>query len=222
VGVSVIVPTLNEARNLPHVLRGVPPNYECIIVDGRSEDNTVEVARAERPDALVISQPGSGKGNALLEGTRHATGDVIVLLDADGSTEPAEIPRFVDALVTGADFATGSRFMNGGGSADITRVRRAGNTILTRLVNLLYGANYTDITYGYNAFWAHSLPLFGKLDSKGFEIEVLLNLRAAKLGMRVTEVPSFESPRIHGGSNLNAARDGRLILHTIFRERFSS
>jgi glycosyltransferase involved in cell wall biosynthesis len=217
--VTVVVPTLNEERNLPMVLARVPAEYECIVVDGHSKDDSVQAARTARPDALVMRQTGTGKGNALLDGIKHATGEIIVLLDADGSTEPAEIPRFVEALQTGADFATGSRFMGGGGSADITRVRRLGNAILTGLVNLLYGTNYTDITYGYNAFWAHQVPRFGDLSSKGFEIEVLLNLRAAKEGLRVTEVPSFESCRVHGTSNLSAARDGRLILDTIVRER---
>ena len=74
----------------------------------------------------IVHQTGWGKGDALDCGFRAATGDIIVMLDADGSTDPAEIPRFVTALLTGAEFAKGSRFITGGGSEDITRLRRFG------------------------------------------------------------------------------------------------
>ena len=81
------------------------------------------------------------------------------MFDADGSADPAEIPRFVEALVEGADFAKGSRFRPGGGSADITAVRRLGNRFLHTWMNVSFRTRFTDLCYGYNAFWADLIPL---------------------------------------------------------------
>ena len=151
--VSVVIPAKNEARNLPLVFAGLPQDlYEVILVDGDSTDDTVKVALDLRPDITVVGQTRTGKGNALACGFAAASGDFIVMLDADGSTNPAEISRFVSALKEGADFAKGSRFMPGAGSSDISRVRQAGNFWLNKVVNLLYGTRYTDLCYGYNTF----------------------------------------------------------------------
>lgn len=224
--VSVIIPTLNEARNLEHVLGRLPAGlHEVILVDGRSTDGTPDVARALRPDIRVVNQTRTGKGNALACGFAAATGDIIVMLDADGSTDPAEIPAFIAALTGGADFAKGSRFAPGAGSSDITPLRGLGNKALGLLVNTMYRTRYSDLCYGYNAFWTSAVPVFGlrpegsdKVWGDGFEIEALLALRTAAAGLRITEVPSFEHERIHGESNLNTFRDGRRVLKTIFTE----
>ncbi|WP_131765359.1 glycosyltransferase family 2 protein [Candidatus Protofrankia californiensis] len=225
--VSVIIPTLNEARNLPYVFKSLPAEAEIVVVDGRSTDDTVAVARALRPDVVVVDQTRRGKGNALACGFAAATGDILVMLDADGSADPAEIGEFVRVLTAGADFAKGSRFINGGGSSDITRLRRAGNTFLSGLVNAFLGCRYSDLCYGYNAFWRHCLPTLN-LDpgerseayewGDGFEVETVINMRVARAGLRVVEVPSFEHPRIHGVSNLNAFSDGLRVLRTILVE----
>jgi glycosyltransferase involved in cell wall biosynthesis len=232
--VSVVIPTLNEARNLPHVFARLPRDiYEVVLVDGNSVDDTVEVARRLRSDVRVVRQTGKGKGNALACGFAACRGDIIVMLDADGSTDPAEITAFVDALLAGADFAKGSRFIAGGGSTDITPVRRAGNLALNLLTNALFGTRYSDLCYGYNAFWRHCLssldleataagPVDGTMRwGDGFEIETIINTRVARAGLSVAEVPSFEHPRLHGDSNLNAVKDGLRVLRTILRERLS-
>jgi glycosyltransferase involved in cell wall biosynthesis len=220
--VSVVIPALNEARNLPHVFARLPDKvYEVILVDGHSTDDTVEVARTLYPHVRIVFQSRRGKGNALSCGFAACTGDIIVMLDADGSADGREIPRFVAALRGGADFAKGSRFLHGGGSADITQLRRLGNWGLNSLVNVLYGTRYSDLCYGYNAFWMRCLPRMN-VDCDGFEVETLINVRIAKAGLHVTEVPSFEGRRIHGVSNLNAWRDGQRVLKTILAERFWS
>lgn len=225
--VSVIIPALNEARNLPHVAARMPIDIdEIVFVNGDSQDDTEEVARQLWPDGVHIRQTRRGKGNALSCGFAAATGDIIVMIDADGSTDPAEIPRFVGALVAGSDFAKGSRFIQGGGSADITRIRRAGNWGLNTLVNILFATKYTDLCYGYNAFWSRcleniSMPDVAAKDPQwgdGFEVETLINVRVAASGLKIAEVCSYESDRIHGVSNLNAVSDGFRILRTIRRE----
>lgn len=219
VRVSVVVPTLNEAPNLKYVLPRIPLwVHEVLLVDGGSRDGTVEVARSLLPSIIVLGQDRPGKGAALQAGFRAATGEIIVTLDADGSTDPAELPAFVGCLLAGADFVKGSRFVQGGGTGDMGLVRKLGNWVLREAVRTTFGGRYSDLCYGYNAFWRHTLPaLEGEAD--GFEIETLLNVRALAVGMRVVEVPSYEGPRIHGLSNLNTWHDGYRVLRTIARER---
>jgi Glycosyl transferase family 2 len=217
--ICVVIPTLNEAANLPHVLTRLPACVdELIVVDGNSVDDTIAVAQAIRPDVRIIRQDGRGKGNALQSGFAAATGDIIVMLDADGSTDPQEIPQFVQALMDGNDIAKGSRFTPGGGSSDITGVRRLGNRALNLLVNVLFGTRYTDLCYGYNAFWSHCLEHM-QVDCDGFEVESLINVRVAVAGLSVAEVPSVEHERLFGESKLHAVRDGLRVLRTIATER---
>ena len=231
--ISVVVPTLNEARNLPHVFSRLPPDlHEVIVVNGHSVDDTTAVARKLRPDVRVVQQTRRGKGNALACGFEAATGDIIAMIDADGSADPGEIPKFVHVLLSGADFAKGTRFAGGGGSADITRLRAIGNRMLGTLVNLSHGTQYSDLCYGFNVFWQKYVPVLGldttsppsrtgdgRLWGDGFEIETLIYLRVAAHGLRVAEVPSFEHPRIYGVSNLDAFSDGVRVLTTILVER---
>lgn len=196
--VSVVVPALNEEENLPHVLPGIPMwVHEVVLVDGHSTDGTVEVARRLRPDIRIIQQEGRGKGAALRTGFAVATGDIVVMLDADGSMDPAEIPAFVGVLRAGADFAKGSRFLQGGGTVDMPLYRQLGNWGFVVLVRLLFGGRYSDLCYGYNAFWRRVLPQL-KLDGDGFEIETMMNVRALHAGLKIVEVPSFEAKRMYG------------------------
>jgi glycosyltransferase involved in cell wall biosynthesis len=217
--ISLIIPAKNEAKNLPYVLPLIPDEVdEVIVVDGESTDGTLDVARKLRPDIRIVNQTGKGKGNALRAGFEAARGDVIVMIDSDGSMDPREIPVFISTLMAGADFVKGSRFMQGGGSADITWLRKLGNWGLTTLVKLMYGGSFTDLAYGYAAFWRSIVPPL-ELDGDGFEIETMMNVRALRSGVRVAEVPSFEAERIHGESNLNTLRDGWRVLKTIMREK---
>lgn len=217
--VSVVIPAMNEAENLPYVFRTLPDwIHEVVLVDGNSTDDTVRVARELRPDVKVVKQVGKGKGDALISGFAACTGDIIVMVDADGSADGEEIVSYVSALVGGADFAKGSRFANGGGTDDMTPVRKLGNWALCAIVNRKFGARYTDLCYGYNAFWKHCLDKI-VLDCSGFEIETLINIRIVKAGLRVQEVPSHEYNRIHGVSNLSAVRDGIRVLKVILKEK---
>ncbi|MEK6343943.1 MAG: glycosyltransferase family 2 protein [Curtobacterium sp.] len=230
--VSVVIPARNEARNLEIILPKLPPVYEVILVDGNSVDDTIATAQRLMPDIRVVHQTRKGKGNALACGFEAVTGDVVVMFDADCSADPDEIPRFVQALVDGADVAKGTRYALGGGSDDITIVRNAGNRGLNIVCNAILGTRYSDLCYGYNAFWADTLPAIELLSSTlpkpadgsmlwgdGFEIETVLTCRWSAADLRITEVGSHEKLRVHGASNLNAVTDGIRVLKSIMHER---
>ena len=228
--VSIVVPAKNEAANLREVLPRLPEVHEVILVDGHSVDGSIEVARAILPGIRVVSQTRKGKGNALAAGFLAATGDIIVMFDADGSADPTEIPAFVQALVDGADFAKGSRFAEGGGSEDITGLRSLGNAGLNLVANIAFRTRFSDLCYGYNAFWRDLVPVLdlpgldlpapdsGMLWGDGFEIETVINCRMAAADVAITEVGSVELSRIHGESNLRTFSDGFRVLRTILAE----
>jgi glycosyltransferase involved in cell wall biosynthesis len=229
--ISIVVPALNEALNLSVVLPQLPQVHEVILVDGGSVDGTVMAARRALPSIVTVLQSRKGKGNALAAGFARVTGDIVVMFDADGSADPAEIVRFVDALKAGADFAKGSRFTAGGGSADITAIRHLGNKFLNGVFNVGFRTRYSDLCYGYNAFWADLIPLLdlpehssaapagGKMVwGDGFEIETVINCRFAAANVAITEVPSVEKLRMFGESNLRAVSDGIRVLKTLMTE----
>jgi glycosyltransferase involved in cell wall biosynthesis len=195
--ISVVVPALNEAANLRAVLPALPPVHEVILVDGGSVDSTVEVAQSLVPGLVAVTQTRRGKGNALAAGFAKVTGDVVVMVDADGSADPAEIPRFVAALVDGADVAQGAR----------PRHRRRG--LLRARTNV-------------SAFWADLVPLLELPDhehegpvggallwGEGFEVETLISCRFAGAGLTIAEVPAVG----------RAVSDGLGVLRTLRTER---
>jgi len=229
--ISIVVPALNEALNLSVVLPKLPQVHEVILVDGGSVDGTVMAARRALPDIITVLQSRKGKGNALAAGFARVTGDIVVMFDADGSADPAEITRFVEALKAGADFAKGSRYTAGGGSGDITTIRSLGNRFLNGVFNFCFRTRYSDLCYGYNAFWADLIPLLDLPDhttplpssgkmmwGDGFEIETVINCRFAAAKVAITEVPSVEQLRIFGESNLRAVQDGFRVLKTLITE----
>jgi glycosyltransferase involved in cell wall biosynthesis len=219
--VSVVIPTLNEAKNIGWVLSRMPESVdEVIIVDGRSTDGTIDVALAIDPSIVIVEEKTPGKGAALRAGFQAATSDYIVMIDADGSMDPREISRFVDSLHEGADLVKGSRFMPEGDSTDITWLRRFGNGALTTFTNVIFGSKFTDLCYGFCAFRRSRLADLA-LDADGFEIESQIIVRAIKGRLSIAEVPSSETERLNGESNLRTFRDGQRVLRTIVRERLT-
>jgi len=217
----LIIPVRNEARNIAWVLEQIADEVdEIILVDGHSTDATLITASRYRPDIKVVPQEGTGKGSALRTGFLAATGDIIVMMDADGSMAPQEIRHYLHFLTNGYDFVKGSRFIVGGGSLDITPFRRLGNRFLLRVFNTLYDAELTDLCYGFCAFHRRYLDLLS-LSAPGFEIEAEMVVHAMQGGLRVAEVPSLEMPRRSGKSNLHAVRDGVRVLRTVLRGHHS-
>jgi hypothetical protein len=219
VRVSVVIPTLNEEASLPWVLERLPAWVaEVVLVDGLSIDGTLSLARRLRPDAVFVHQLRRGKGAALRAGFAAASGEIVVMLDADGSNDPGEMDRFVDALRAGADFVKGSRYLAGGGSADLTVLRSTGNRCFVALANVLHGARFTDLCYGYCAFWRDRLDAL-RLTADGFEIETELALASLRARLAIREIPSHELERRAGTSNLKAVRDGLRVLRTMIAAR---
>jgi glycosyltransferase involved in cell wall biosynthesis len=248
--VSVVIPALNEAENLPWVLQRLPPLVdEVILVDGGSSDGTADIARSILPGVRIIDQYAPGKGAALAAGLCAARGDIAVMIDADCSMDPREIPAFVGALVAGADLVKGSRYVAGAGSRDLTPLRNLGNRGLSRVANLLFGGHWSELCYGYAAMWVDILDPLGIAEvafgdgsdispaaeevggdtsppkcrprayGHGFEIEALLFCRAARNRLRVVEVASYELERQFGESNLLTFRDGLRVLGAVLKER---
>lgn len=219
--ISVVIPAKNEAPNLPWVLPRIPLSVdEVVLVDGLSTDESIAVARMTLPHVKVVHETRPGKGAAVRAGFKVASGDVIVMLDADGSMDPLEIPRFIDAIRDGADFVKGSRFLAGGGTTDMTWVRRTGNAALRAIANLLYRTRFTDLCYGYCAMRRSALERI-ELDADGFDIEMQLIARMHRAGVSGAEVPSLEQVRRFGTSNLRALPDGWRVLKALLRERFA-
>ncbi len=215
---SVVIPAKDEARNIGWVLQRMPSFVdEVIVVDGLSRDGTLEVAKMIAPDVIAVHELRPGKGAALRAGFDAATGDCVVILDADGSMDPVEMERFVRSVALGADLVKGSRFAPGGGSTDITRLRTIGNRGLLGLTNRLFGTTFTELCYGYMAIRRSEIDRL-ELTADGFEIETQIVTRSVRAGLRIAEVPSQELERRHGQSNLRTFRDGWRVLRTIFTE----
>lgn len=227
--VSAVVPAKGEAENLPYVLERLDGQVDEIVVVLTPDDEvSAALVRSVCPDAHVVRQRHPGKGAALSSGFAAAAGEIVVALDADGSMDPVEIPAFVGALMAGADLAKGSRFSSGGGSCDITPIRRLGNFALRFTANRLFAGRWSDLAYGYFAMWSSTVSDLGldRIDRQdrpgrgcGFEIEALIFTRAARAGLRVVEVASVEYARRAGRSNLRVLPDGFRVLGTILAER---
>ncbi len=225
--VSVVVPAKGEADNIREILPYLSNYFEVVVVVSEDDHESARAAREALPSAKVVYQTRKGKGNALVCGFEQSNGDVIVTFDIDGSADPHEIPRFVEALTRGADLAKGSRFTAGGGSQDITQFRSIGNYGLNLIASGLTGTRFSDLCYGFNAFWADQLPMLclpdteaeGPQTGDGFEIETMIIGRFAFARAIIIEVPSYEYDRYYGVTNLNAIRDGFRVLWTILRDR---
>lgn len=219
VRVSVVIPARNEAISLPYVLQLIPGWVnEVILADDQSVDGTVEIARRSLPMIRVVTtQSRHGKGAALRRGFAVATGDIIVMMGADGSNDPREIPYLVEALLTGAYLVTGSRFAQDGGSADMTPMHRFGFRVLISIANRLFRMHLTDALCGYIAFWKDCLDYF-EIDCDGFEVEALIVLRVRKANLAIVEVPTYEHPLMHGDRHLRAFWGSWRLLKMVLRE----
>lgn len=217
---SIIVPTHNEEKNLPVVLAHIPyhPDIkEIILVDGRSSDRTIETAKRIKPDIKVLQQTGFGKGNAISSGVQAATGDYFLVLDADGSQLPEEIPMYMEQARYGYDLVKGSRYMTGGYSEEGTWDRRLLTQIAQIIANRLWKTHFTDICFGMFLIKRNKFMEL-QIQSQRHDIEWEMMAKANKNNLSIVEVPSYEAKRISGRSHVSYIRDGWLIARAVFRQ----
>jgi glycosyltransferase involved in cell wall biosynthesis len=228
--ISIVIPAKNEEANIYRLISEIPLQvHEIIVIDGNSLDETYNVAKSHPNCTKVIRQTAKGKGAALSRGFAESSGDIVITLDADGSTNPEEIPNFINEINFGAHLVKGSRKIINGGSEDLTVFRDLGNLFLTRVANILFKTRWTDLAYGYIAISRELLNEL-KIDEyddqystklkygQGFEIESLICCRTARLGYTIKEVPSIERKRWSGSSNLKSIPDGFRALYSILSE----
>lgn len=217
--VTLIIPALNEEGCIGQTIQEIPRDYvdEVIVVDGHSIDNTVQEAReALGPNDKVIIQKRPGFGGALLDALDEAQGGVVIIMDADGSHNPNDIPKLLSKFDENS-VVVASRYAKGGRSDDDTFVRWFGNWLFTKLIRITRGINITDSLY---FFFAISRENFKKLNlkSQGFAICIEFLVKAKRAGLKIEEVPAIERPRLAGESKVNAFRDGIKILRAILRK----
>jgi len=217
--VSVIVITLNEVDCVPHVLAGIPKDIvdEILVVDGHSTDGTPE--RVRKLGYKVIMQEKKGYGMAFIEGVQHAQGDILILMNGDGSQDPKYIPDFLKKIQEGYKVVFASRYLKGAGSADDTLLTLVGNKVFTFLTNLLCGTGISDSLFMYAAI---ERDVFKSIDLNywNFEFCVAVPIRVHKKGYIFAEIPTFELKRLHGTKKVHAFFHGLRILWVIIREAF--
>lgn len=215
--VSLVIPAKNEAGSLEKTIKEVPANSvdEIIVSDGHSADGTLEVAR--KLGCKAITQEGKGFGLGIISGIRQAQGDVIIIMDADGSQNPADIPRLLEKIKEGYDVGWGSRYLERGKTADDTWLRYFGNKFFTALTGAVHGLWVADILYMFAAF---RKEIFNKvaLESPGFEFCIELPVKAHKAGFRFGQVPCTERKRIVGETKVNDFSDGYKIFKSILKK----
>lgn len=215
--ISVVIPTLNEEKNLPYLLNTIPKYvFEVIVVDGYSKDKTVEIAKKYNTKILYDRE---GKGSALIKGLNASKGDIVIMMDADCSHKTEEFELLIGGIKSGYDVCMGSRFIQGGGTLDMPLLRKFGNKFFVFLVNLFWKMNYSDLCYGYRSFNRNAIKQLN-LDSKGFAIETEISIKAAKNKLKVLEVPSFEKKRKSGKGKLKTFKHGKEISKRIITELF--
>ncbi|WOX20927.1 glycosyltransferase family 2 protein [Streptomyces solicathayae] len=194
---SLVVPVHPDDGDADWLLGRLPPRVSEVILVGPSEHGDADVPHA---------------------GLLAAAGDYIVVMGADGSMSPREIPHYLHYLESGYDFVKGSRFIAGGDFTDYPLLRRLGHHALLRVARRLYGQHLTDLWYGFCAFRRGFVDLLD-LRPNGYELGAELVAHALHYGLRVAEVPSLEQPRRHGPAHPHTVRDGARILGTLLDER---
>ncbi len=218
---SAIIAALDEAGAIADVVRGCLRYVdEVVVVDDGSTDDTA--ARAASAGARVLRNDRNiGKGAALRRAAVEARGEVLITLDGDGQDDPADIPRLLAALASGADLVIGSRFRGELRPGAITPINRIGNLALTALFNHLYGVQLSDTQAGLRAI-RRTLWQRLSLSAARYEVETEVLVRALQAKGRVLEVPVTRRPRAHGRSALHGLRDGLRILRCMVRLRLGA
>lgn len=230
--VSVIVPSFNEAGCIQAVLENISRQNvdEILVVDGHSTDGTGELV--ERLGYHLIFQEGRGLGKAIETGIKNTTGEIIIIMDADGSHEPADIPKLLEKIRQGYDVVIASRYISGpkmrnllffyrkSSSYDDTFIREFGNRLFTFMCRKIYHIDVHDILMGYKAFRRNIFEKIN-LNEAGQQFDAEIMIKAKKAGFKIGEVPTVEHKRKYGRSKLSVPCDGFRVLRVIIKEIFT-
>jgi glycosyltransferase involved in cell wall biosynthesis len=222
--INVIIPALNEERALGLVLDEIPPDLvqKIIVVDNGSTDGTASIAR-ER-GAVVLSEPRRGYGRALQSGigALDASCEVVVVLDADHSDFPEDMPALIQPILDGrADFVVGSR-VSGAQAGALLPQQRFGNWLTCVLIRLFFGFRFTDMG-PFRAIRRRTLEDM-RMEDKNFGWNVEMQVKAVRMQARILEVPVRYRPRIGqskiSGTIRGTVMAGAIILFSIYRYGF--
>ena len=229
--VTLLVPTLNEEVGMRSIMPKVKKGWvdQILIVDGKSKDGTVEVARQMGYDVVIQQTPGIR--GAYMDALPHIKGDIILTFSPDGNSIPELIPVCVAKVKEGYDMVIVSRYAQGAKSYDDDAITAFGNRLFTGCINLLHGGKYTDAMVIYRAYpkkLVYDLDL-DKDSSYEFEEklfrtkiswEPLLSIRAAKRRLQVCDIPGDEPAREGGERKLQVLKWGAAYMFEIWREIF--
>ncbi|MDV2482873.1 S-layer glycoprotein N-glycosyltransferase AglJ [Methanoculleus sp. Wushi-C6] len=213
--VCIFIPTLNEAPTIAELVgefreRGF---RHVLVMDGNSTDGTPDIARSA--GAVVRTQTGKGKGNAIIEAVEAIDKPYVLMLDGDGTYAPEDAERMLAPLAQGFDHVIGDRLADPDGGA-FTRLNLLGNQILNHMFRIAHGRDLRDILSGYRAFTLQSIRQM-TLKEAGFEIETEMAVEAVRHGQQITVVPVRYIARPGTVTKLNPVQDGARIFSTIYR-----
>lgn len=219
--VSVVLPAHNESATIAEVVRGCLAHTrsprEVWVIDDGSRDRTAELAQEAGAEVLRL-WPNRGKGAAIREVLDRVRGEIVVLLDADGQDEPADIPRLLAALEPEVDLVIGSRFLGTFERGAISTINKAGTVAINGLFNLAFGAQVTDTQAGFRALRTDKLRQLA-LNARRYDVETEMLCQVVARGGRVVEVPVTRREREHGTTDFSRIRDGLRIVGRIAQTR---
>jgi len=216
---TLIIPTLNEIDGMREIMPRIKNEWvdQIIVVDGHSQDGTIEYAR--QMGYFVLVQKTKGLVNAYREAVEVAEGDIIVIFTPDGNSIPELIPLLIKKISEGYDMVIVSRYLDKAKSLDDDIVTAFGNWMFTSIINILFGGSYTDTLVGFRAWKKDLLKYANKnTDIAGFEPHSAI--KCAKLKLKTTEIPGDEPPRIGGTRKMRPLVNGFYILLLIIKEYF--
>ena len=215
---TLIIPAKAEADSLPKVLEEIK-NFDCSVIVVLESSDTDTIKATQNYNLKIVYQSGKGYGNAIIEGINNVKTDYLCILNADGSFDPKYLQQMMDTCKNNFDFVFASRYMTNGGSDDDTIITKLGNFIFTKIGNIFFSIKISDILY---TFLLGKTESFRKLNlkSKDFCLCVEMPIKAKRLGMNFTDIPSYERKRIAGIKKVNEFKDGFKILFYMIKSFF--